>query len=154
MTSEGEGSNEIEGKRGGVTYPAEVVDEFVEQLDFSKLPGGLVPVVAQDASNGEVLMVAFANEAAVRETLSSGLATYWSRSRGELWQKGRESGHVQLLRDVLVDCYADTVVYVVEQKVAACHTGYRTCFYRHLSKRGLELRPGQRRLFDPREVYG
>ncbi|MHA1734714.1 MAG: phosphoribosyl-AMP cyclohydrolase [Promethearchaeota archaeon] len=141
------------GEVHGLTFPDEIADELVSRLDFSKIPGNLVPVIAQDANTKEVLMLAFANELAIRETLRTGIGVYWSRSRGKLWRKGEESGHVQLIRDVRVDCYIDTVLYVVEQKVAACHTGYFTCFYRHLTEGGLETRGGLEKVFDPKEVY-
>jgi phosphoribosyl-AMP cyclohydrolase len=91
---------------------------------------GLVPVVTQDVTDNAVLMVAWANEEAIRNTFSSGHATYWSRSRKELWVKGETSGHFQDIEDVLYDCDVDTLLYRVRQQGAACHTGERTCFYR------------------------
>lgn len=94
---------------------------------------GLVPVVAQDASTGEVLMVAYMNEEALQRTIDSGDAWYWSRSRGRLWRKGEESGHTQRVREIRVDCDNDALVLVVEQRGPACHTGHRSCFYRDLS---------------------
>ncbi len=96
-------------------------------LDFGKLDG-LVPVVAQDAGNGAVLMVAFANREALERSLESGRMHYWSRSRGELWRKGDTSGHVQHVVSLHADCDADTVLALVRQEGAACHTGERTCF--------------------------
>lgn len=136
----------------GVMFAPATIDAFVTQLDFAKMDG-LVPVVAQDHESKELLMLAFANETAIRETLATGIGVYWSRSRQKLWRKGEESGHVQVLRDVRVDCYKDTVVYVVEQRVAACHTGYFTCFYRHLTPDGLAVRDGLEKVFDPDKVY-
>ena len=98
--------------------------------DFEKR-GGLLPAIAQDADTGEVLMVAYMNREAWRHTLATGQATYWSTSRGELWVKGATSGHVQRVREVLVDCDADAVLLRVEQAGGvACHLGYRTCFFR------------------------
>ena len=91
---------------------------------------GLIPAVVQDAENGDVLMVAWMNEDAVRRTLESGRTWFWSRSRGELWRKGDTSGHVQHVREVRYDCDADTLLVKVEQVGAACHTGERSCFYR------------------------
>lgn len=89
---------------------------------------GLLPVVVQDATTREVLMLAWANADAVRRTLDTGRATYWSRSRGEIWVKGETSGHAQHVRSVSTDCDGDTLLYVVDQTGAACHTGTATCF--------------------------
>ncbi len=91
---------------------------------------GLIPAVAQDARTGEVLMVAYMNREALERTLHSGRAWYWSRSRGVLWEKGAESGHTQRVREIRVDCDADTVLLLVDQEGPACHTGHRSCFYR------------------------
>ena len=103
------------------------------ELDFSKSSNGLIPAVAQDWKTGEVLMLAYINKESLEETLKSGLATYWSRSRSELWQKGATSGNKQKIKEILVDCDEDTVIFKVEQVGgAACHTGRRTCFYRTL----------------------
>jgi phosphoribosyl-AMP cyclohydrolase / phosphoribosyl-ATP pyrophosphohydrolase len=93
---------------------------------------GLVPVVAQDATSGDVLTVAYANELALRRTLETGEAHYWSRSRAELWHKGATSGHVQPVREVRLDCDGDALLYRVDPAGPACHTGERTCFYRPL----------------------
>lgn len=121
-------------------------------LDFSKI-GGLVPAIAQDYQTGEVLMLAFMNEAAWQATLRTGKATYFSRSRQSLWEKGATSGHVQLVREIRLDCDADTVLLKVEQLGgAACHTGYRSCFHKRVNRGGLEI-VGQP-VFDPKEVYG
>lgn len=120
-------------------------------LDFDKA-GGLVPVVAQDAATGQVLMLAWMNREAFDETLRTGRAVYYSRSRGRLWRKGEESGHVQHVREVLVDCDADTVLLKVEQVGgAACHEGYASCFFRRVEDG--ELRTVAERLFDPASVY-
>lgn len=91
---------------------------------------GLVPVVAQDAETGTVLMFAYASAEAISRTLETELAHYYSRSRDELWQKGATSGHVQEIAEVRVDCDGDSVLYSVSQEGGACHTGYETCFYR------------------------
>jgi phosphoribosyl-ATP pyrophosphohydrolase/phosphoribosyl-AMP cyclohydrolase len=98
---------------------------------------GLVPVVAQDAATGEVLMLAWANAEALRLTRETGRAHYWSRSRGSLWAKGETSGHVQHVREVRVDCDRDALVYRVDQTGPACHTGERSCFYRAAAADGL-----------------
>ena len=91
---------------------------------------GLVPVVTQDVSDNAVLMVAWANDEAIKNTFKTQHATYWSRSRKELWEKGLTSGHFQDIEEVLYDCDVDTLLYRVRQQGAACHTGERTCFYR------------------------
>jgi phosphoribosyl-ATP pyrophosphohydrolase/phosphoribosyl-AMP cyclohydrolase len=101
---------------------------WTDQITFDDR--GLVPVVAQDARTGEVLMLAWANADALRLTRETGRAHYWSRSRGSLWIKGETSGHVQVVEDVRVDCDADAVLYRVRQSGPACHTGQRSCFYR------------------------
>ena len=122
-------------------------------LNFQKSPDGLLPAVVQDWQSGEVLMLAYINEKAWEQTLATGKAHYWSRSRKSLWLKGESSGHVQLIRDILVDCDEDTVIYVVEQLGgAACHTGHRSCFYRRLQ--GEELVVVGEKVFDPDAVYG
>src|SRR5919202_621195 len=120
-------------------------------LDFDK-SGGLVPAIAQDADTGEVLMLAWMNREAYDETLRTGRACYYSRSRGRLWRKGEESGHVPEVREVRVDCDADTVLLKVRQLGgAACHEGYRSCFFRRVE--GGALRTVAERVFDPQQVY-
>jgi phosphoribosyl-AMP cyclohydrolase len=114
-------------------------------LDFD---GGLLPAVAQDADSGEVLMLAHVSREAVARTRETGLAHYHSRSRDELWQKGGTSGHVQRVEEIRVDCDGDALLYLVEQEGGACHTGYRSCFYRTID--GDEV--GEQ-VFDPDEVY-
>ncbi|HEX3725076.1 MAG TPA: phosphoribosyl-AMP cyclohydrolase [Pirellulales bacterium] len=123
------------------------------QLPNFSLADGLLPAIAQDAETGEVLMMAWMNAESFAETLASGQACYFSRSRGRLWRKGEESGHVQLVREVLVDCDGDAILLKVEQQGgAACHTGYRSCFYRRVTPGGAEV-VGQK-VFDPEQVYG
>lgn len=119
--------------------------------DFEKA-GGLVAAVAQDSSSGEVLMVAWMNAEAYAETVRTGQAVYFSRSRGKLWRKGEESGHRQVVRGIFIDCDADTVLLKVEQTGAACHEGYRSCFFRQITDEGVKV-VGQR-LVDPQAVYG
>ncbi|MEW6218498.1 MAG: phosphoribosyl-AMP cyclohydrolase [Thermodesulfobacteriota bacterium] len=120
-------------------------------LRFDK-GNGLLPAIAQDWQSGEVLMTAYINQEAWAATLATGKAHYWSRSRGKLWLKGELSGHVQLVKEILVDCDEDTVIYKVEQLgPAACHKGFRSCFFRRVEAGGLtEIMP---RAFDPAEVY-
>lgn len=120
-------------------------------IDFEKA-GGLVPAVAQDADTGQVLMLAWMNREAFEETVRTGRAVYYSRSRGRLWRKGEESGHVQQVKGVFVDCDADTVLLKVTQVGgAACHEGYASCFFREL--RGGELHVVAEKVFDPKAVY-
>ena len=122
------------------------------QLDFSKT-NGLVPAIAQDVQTNEVLMLAYMNEDAFKETLQSGLATYYSRSRDKLWKKGESSGHVQHVREIRVDCDQDTVLLKVEQVGgAACHKGYKSCFFQTLSSDGTP-RIVEELIFDPKKVY-
>jgi phosphoribosyl-AMP cyclohydrolase len=120
-------------------------------IDFDKT-GGLVPAIAQDADTGQVLMLAWMNREAYEETLRTGRACYFSRSRGRLWRKGEESGHVQEVREVFIDCDADTILLKVRQVGdAACHEGYRSCFFRQVE--GEAVRVVGERVFDPRQVY-
>jgi len=120
--------------------------------DFAKR-GGLITAIAQDHATGEILMVAYMNEAAFRATLARGEVVYWSTSRGELWHKGETSGHTQALKALRVDCDGDAVVLQVEQKGgAACHTGRRSCFYRLRESDG-SWRITSDPIFDPDAVY-
>ena len=120
-------------------------------IDFDK-SGGLVPAIAQDADTGEVLMMAWMNREALEETLRTGKAVYFSRSRNKLWRKGEESGHVQQVKGVYVDCDSDTILMKVHQVGgAACHEGYRSCFFRQVV--GDELKVIAERVFDPAAVY-
>lgn len=124
------------------------------ELAFSKAKDGLLPAIVQDHRTSEVLMLAYVNQLAWEETLKTGKAHYWSRSRQKLWLKGETSGHVQIIREIRVDCDLDTVIYMVEQLGgAACHTGYRSCFYRRVVD-GEAVIDAQEKLFDPQAVYG
>jgi phosphoribosyl-AMP cyclohydrolase len=119
--------------------------------DFDK-GGGLLPAIAQDAATGAVLMLAWMNAEAYEETLRTRRAVYFSRSRNRLWRKGEESGNVQHVREVFIDCDADTILLKVEQVGgAACHEGYASCFFRKVTGDGVEV-VGER-LFDPSQVY-
>jgi phosphoribosyl-AMP cyclohydrolase len=115
-------------------------------VDFGE--DGLVPAIAQDADSGEVLMLAYVSPEALARTRETGEAHYYSRSRDELWHKGGSSGHTQAVREVRVDCDADTLLYLVDQNVGACHTGHRSCFHRTIDGEHV----GER-VFDPDEVY-
>jgi phosphoribosyl-AMP cyclohydrolase len=107
------------------------MQNLLEKIDFKK-GNGLIPVIVQDAETKEVLMLAYANREAVENTLNTKKATYWSRSRNELWVKGETSGHTQKIISVSADCDCDALLYVVQQKGVACHTGAVTCFHNEL----------------------
>jgi phosphoribosyl-AMP cyclohydrolase len=122
------------------------------QLNFTKSTDGLLPAIVQEYQSGEVLMLAYINRESWERTLATGKAHFWSRSRKKIWLKGESSGHVQIIHDILVDCDDDTVVFKVEQVGgAACHTGYRSCFYRRISDQALQI-IGEK-IFDPEKVY-
>jgi phosphoribosyl-AMP cyclohydrolase len=114
-----------------------------------KFTGDLIPVVVVDARTREVLMMAYANEEALALTRKTGFAHYYSRSRKRIWKKGEESGHLQRVVRILLDCDEDTLLYEVEQTGVACHTGHRSCFYRTID--GKEISPV---LVDPEKMYG
>ena len=121
--------------------------------DFSKTE--LLPAIAQDHKTGEVLMMAWMNEEAFRETLRTGHVVYYSRSRQKLWRKGEESGNVQELKGLYFDCDADTLLAKVHQiGGAACHTGYRSCFFRRIHEDGESTVVEGEKIFDPAKVYG
>lgn len=127
--------------------------EVEMKLDFEKC-GGLIPVIAQDFETKDILMLAYINEEAWRETLATGRAVYFSRSRNKLWRKGEESGNYQVIREIRVDCDQDTVIYMVDQiGGAACHTGHRSCFFTKVDPDGSCSEVGKQ-LFDPEKVYG
>ena len=113
-----------------------------------KFPDGLIPVVVQDIKTRDILMVAYANEEAIELTRTSGFAHYYSRSRKKIWKKGEESGHVQQVVQILVDCDEDCLMYQVEQTGAACHTGYPSCFYRTLDGSVIS-----EKVFEPEKIY-
>lgn len=119
--------------------------------DFAK-GGGLLPAIAQDAQTGEVLMVAYMSPESFAETVASGRAVYFSRSKNRLWRKGEESGHVQRVVAIRVDCDADAILLQVEQAGPACHEGYRSCFFRELTADGVKVIA--ERLKDPAQIYG
>ncbi len=119
--------------------------------DFAR-GDGLLPAIAQDAQTGEVLMMAFMSPESFAETVATGRAVYYSRSRKKLWRKGEESGHVQQVRGIYVDCDRDCILLKVEQVGgAACHEGYKSCFYRQVTPEG--LRVVAEKVFDPAAVY-
>ena len=113
------------------------MSDAISQFKYNS--DGLIPAVVQDANSGEVLMMAWMNEAAVRKTLDTGYATYWSRSRQQFWVKGESSGHYQRVASVSIDCDQDTILLRVLQTGAACHENYRSCFFRDLVEGELTL---------------
>lgn len=130
--------------------------ELGSGLDLKFDANGLITAVAVDAATNEVLMVAFMNKEALERTLATGKATYWSRSRQKFWVKGEESGQTQKVAAVLIDCDQDAVVVKVEQVGAACHNGFRTCFYRQIVAAGagpLVLQTVATPLVDPAQLY-
>ncbi len=122
------------------------MSDLATEIEFDD--DGLVPVVAQDADSGDVLMLAYADREALTATRESGLAHYHSRSRDALWKKGGSSGHTQAVREIRVDCDADSLLYLVSQEGGACHTGFDTCFHRTIDGEVV----GER-VFDPETVY-
>ena len=122
------------------------------ELDFEK-QDGLVPAIAQDYKTGEVLMMAFMNRESWELTLKTGIVHYWSRSRNKLWKKGESSGNVQEVKEIRIDCDNDCVLIKINQiGDAACHTGFRSCFYRRVD--GGQLAVDGIKVFDPDKVYG
>jgi len=125
----------------------------VTTLPDFKTADDLLPVVAQDAASGQVLMLAYMNRTAWEQTLASGEAVYFSRSRNRLWKKGEQSGHIQRVKEIYLDCDEDTILLKVEQVGgAACHEGYESCFFRQWDAG--ELKVVGTRVFDPKKVYG
>jgi phosphoribosyl-AMP cyclohydrolase len=123
------------------------------QLDFTKADG-LIPAIIQDAASGDVLMLGFMNDVALAETQRSSEVVFFSRSRNRLWKKGESSGHVLKVRDIRVDCDADSLLIRVDPVgPGVCHEGYRSCFFRNLSSDG-EAQVVDERVFDPDKVYG
>ena len=124
--------------------------DWVDEVSFNE--AGLIPVIAQDFASHRVLMVAWMNKTALFETVRTGLATYWSRSRDQLWRKGESSGHEQAVKSLQLDCDGDVLTLVVEQKGnIACHTGRNSCFFRVLTKDGWQI--SEPVLKDPKEIY-
>lgn len=125
------------------------VMKFLDEMKFDDR--GLVPVIIQDYKNGEMLMLAYMNRESLQKTLSSGKTHFWSRSRNKLWLKGESSGHIQEVKDLFIDCDMDALLIKVEQKIAACHTGYRSCFYRQLQGKALKV-VGEK-VFEEDDIY-
>lgn len=113
---------------------------------------GLIPAIIQEEKTGEVLMLGWMSKEALQKTLETGKVHFWSRSRKKLWLKGESSGHYQLVRGVYIDCDADAILVKVKQIKAACHTGYRSCFFRKIAPQG-NLEITGKKVFEPGEVY-
>lgn len=128
-----------------------MMDKFLSQVKFNDQ--GLVPVIAQDAKNGEVLMMAWMNRETLKKTVESGLMHYWSRSRQKVWLKGETSGHTQKVKEIRFDCDGDTLLMKIEQKGGACHEGYRSCFFRVVRDGGKRIEISGEKLFSPEETY-
>lgn len=124
--------------------------EFTPKFDENEL----IPVIAQDSKTGEVLMVAYMDRAALDATIQTGCATYFSRSRKKLWKKGEESGHVQKVEQILVDCDQDCIILKVTVDAGQCHVGYQSCFYRALKKGSdKDLEFTAQKVYDPKKAY-
>ena len=132
-------------------FSKEHIDKLINLLDFSKIEGDLVPIITQDSQTNEILMLAFANEEAVRRSLETGYAHYYSRSRSELWKKGETSGHDQEIQQIKTDCDSDTLLFKVKQIGAACHKGFDTCFYNEFEDGKIKIIG--KKVFNPEEVY-
>lgn len=115
---------------------------------------GLIPAIIQDAQNGRVLMMAWMNRASLDKTIETRRTWFWSRSRKKFWMKGESSGHVQIVKDLAVDCDGDTLLIQVEQTGAACHEGYRSCFFRSLEESGDAWKTTEAQLETPDQIYG
>lgn len=125
---------------------------FLDQLKFNS--DGLIPAIIQDHATGRVLMMAWMNRASLEKTIQLGQTVFWSRSRQKFWIKGETSGHTQTVKDIAIDCDGDTLLIRVDQVGAACHEGYRSCFFRSLSDGGAALQINEPRLESPDKIYG
>lgn len=123
-----------------------------ENLKFTA--DGLIPAIIQDQATGRVLMMAWMNQASLQKTIETGKTHFWSRSRQTFWMKGESSGHVQQVKDIALDCDGDTLLIQVEQHGAACHEGYRSCFFRSFEDGDRSLRVTEDRLKTPQDIYG
>lgn len=126
--------------------------KFIEQLKFNA--DGLIPAIIQEQSTGRVLMMAWMNQASLEKTIEVGKTVFWSRSRQKYWIKGESSGHVQVVKDISFDCDGDTLLIQVEQTGAACHEGYRSCFFRSVGTKGADAKVTEPQLESPEKIYG
>ncbi len=125
---------------------------FYDKLKYTS--DGLIPAIIQDHATGRVLMMAWMNHASLKATVATGKTHFWSRSRQKYWMKGEESGHTQEVKDIAFDCDGDTLLIQVEQKGAACHEGYRSCFFRSVEKDGQSDKVTEMQLQTPEQIYG
>lgn len=123
-----------------------------DQLKFNA--EGLIPAIVQDAATGRVLMMAWMNRASLEQTVETGRTWFWSRSRQKYWMKGESSGHTQTVKDIAFDCDGDTLLLQVEQIGAACHEGYRSCFFRSVEAKGAGCKITEAQLESPEQIYG
>ena len=123
----------------------------LDQLKYDA--NGLIPAIIQDAETGEVLMMAWMNQASLADSIRTGKTHFWSRSRQKYWMKGESSGHTQDIESIYIDCDADTILIKAKQHGAACHEGFKNCFFRKLEDDG-EWKQISERLFDPEQIYG
>ncbi|MFX1356212.1 MAG: phosphoribosyl-AMP cyclohydrolase [Promethearchaeota archaeon] len=127
------------------------IDNFINLLDFSKIKGNLIPVITQDYKTNEILILAFADKEAIKKSLTAGLVHYFSRSRNVLWKKGEQSGHVQKIKRIIIDCDYDSVLFKVRQVGGACHKGYYSCFYNEFIDN--KIKNIGKKVFEPDHVY-
>ncbi len=125
---------------------------FYDQLKFDA--NGLIPAIVQEQTTGRVLMMAWMNRASLEKTIATGRTHFWSRSRKEFWMKGETSGHVQQVKDIAFDCDGDVLLIQVGQTGAACHEGYRSCFFRSMEKDGKSFKLTEAQLETPGQIYG
>lgn len=125
---------------------------FLDQLKFNS--DGLIPAIIQEQASGRVLMLAWMNRTSIEKMIEAGKTVFWSRSRQKYWIKGETSGHVQLVKDIAFDCDGDTLLIQVEQTGAACHEGYRSCFFRSVGAKGGAITITEPQLVKPDDVYG
>ncbi|MCK5305595.1 MAG: phosphoribosyl-AMP cyclohydrolase [Candidatus Omnitrophica bacterium] len=124
---------------------------LVEKVKFNTQ--GLIPAIVQDCRNNQVLMLAYMNKESLLKTVETGQTHFYSRSRNKLWKKGESSGHVQNIKEILIDCDMDTLLIKVEQTGGACHVGYRTCFFRKITNKFEKLEIVEKPVFNPDKVY-
>ena len=125
---------------------------YIDKLKFT--PDGLIPAIIQDAGDKRVLMMAWMNRASLESTIATGKTHFWSRSRQKFWMKGESSGHVQTVKDISFDCDGDTLLIQVEQIGAACHEGYKSCFFRSVQDAGKNFKVAEAQLEAPEKIYG
>ena len=128
------------------------MNTFYDNLKFNA--DGLIPAIVQEQSTGRVLMMAWMNRASLESTIATGKTHFWSRSRQKFWMKGESSGHTQQVRDIACDCDGDTLLIQVEQVGAACHEGYKSCFFRSSTDGGKNFKVTEPQLAKPEEIYG